>query len=106
MQHHDDLEVDSAFEQNGQVLGTTYVRSSGVLTCFGQLVGGLVIDDGGRAIVHGQVPGNVINNGELELYGQIIGRLIGNLPKNSISSEQIIGSDSSSPPVPSTELTD
>lgn len=106
MKHPDDLEIDSAFEQNGQVLGTTFVRTNGVLTCFGQLVGGLVIDDGGRAIVHGQVSGNVINNGELELYGQIIGRLVGNLPKNSIDSEQIIGSDSKSPPVPPTELAD
>ena len=93
MQHKGDLIVTGEFEQNGQVTGTTFVRDGGNLVCHGQLSGGLIIDSGGEATINGQVSRNVVNHGELWLYGQISGRLVGNAQKNSIGPNQIVGAD-------------
>jgi len=93
MQHLGDLIVDGEHETTGQVTGTTYVRSGGRLIARAQLAGGLIIDAGGVAIVHGQVARNVVNHGTLTLYGQVVGRLIGDTPVNSIGPDQILGDD-------------
>lgn len=93
MQHVGDLVVIDLQEITGQVTGTTYVRSGGTLIARGQLAGGLIIEVGGRATVHGQVSRNVLNHGTLELLGQVSGRVIGNPPINEIRRAQIVGSD-------------
>jgi hypothetical protein len=41
----------------------------------GQITGDLVIDDGGTAEVRGQVCGDVINRGHVEISGMVIGAL-------------------------------
>lgn len=92
-QHEGDLVVTDTWIAKGQVTGTTYVRSGGNLTVHGQLAGGLIIEEGGEATVHGQVARNVINHGRLTLLGQVAGRVIGNLPINSITAYQIVGLD-------------
>lgn len=93
MQHLGDMVIEAEREISGQVTGTTYVRSGGVLVVRGQLSGGLIIDAGGTAIVHGQVSRNVINHGRLILYGQVCGRVVGTFPENAIEPDQIVGSD-------------
>lgn len=93
MQHVGNLEISTAYEQNGQVTGTTYVRTGGRLIARGQLSGGLIIDQGGEAIVHGQVSRNVVNHGTLTLHGQVSGRVLGNPPINPTTPKQIVGDD-------------
>lgn len=97
MQHKGDLIVENYYVQSGQVTGTTIVKSGATLVCHGQLSGGLIIESNARAIIHGQVSRNVINNGLLELYGQVSGKLIGNPPLNKISEHQIAGIDLQTP---------
>ena len=97
MQHKGDLIVTGDLEQNGQVTGTTYVRSGGYLVSNDQLSGGLIVDDGGRTIINGQVSRNVVNNGKIWLYGQISGQCIGNQPENAVGLKQIVGIDSQVP---------
>lgn len=92
-QHVGDLFVEVDQEVGGQVAGTTYVRAGATLIARGQLSGGLIIDRGGRAIVHGQVSRNVINDGELVLHGQVSGRIQGNPPTNELSPDQVVGND-------------
>ncbi len=94
-QHKGDLVVHHDKEISGQVTGTTFVQSGATLVAHGQLAGGLIIETGGRAIVHGQVARNVVNHGQLTVYGQISGPVIGNPPTNaaSLTSDQIVGSD-------------
>ena len=92
-QHVGDLVVTGDYESTDQVTGTTYVRPGGRLIARGQLAGGLIIDAGGEAIVHGQVSRNLINNGRLELRGQVSGRVIGNPPINAVGPDQIVGAD-------------
>ena len=93
MQHLGDLLVDGRRETRGQVTGTTYVRSGGRLIAHGQLAGGLIIEPGGSAIIHGQVSRNVRNEGQLELYGQVVGRILGNPPTNQLGPDQLVGND-------------
>jgi hypothetical protein len=95
MQHVGDLIVQGTQEVSGQVTGTTYVKPGARLVARGQLAGGLIIDAGGHAIVHGQVARNVVNRGSLTLLGQVTGQVVGNPPLNiaSLTSEQIIGVD-------------
>ncbi|MFA4834528.1 MAG: hypothetical protein WC749_00450 [Dehalococcoidia bacterium] len=93
MQHVGDLIVSDNQETFGQVTGTTYVRSGGVLIARGQLSGGLIIEAGGQAIVHSQVSRNVLNHGTLELLGQVSGKVIGNPPINVVRPAQIVGTD-------------
>ncbi|MDE1997191.1 MAG: hypothetical protein KGI75_32125, partial [Rhizobiaceae bacterium] len=57
----------------------------------GQITGGLIIDDGGQADVHGQICRDVINHGSLTLTGQVVGMLHGNRTVNPAGSGQIIG---------------
>lgn len=92
-QHKGDLIVADKMTSKSQVTGTTYVRDGGVLIVHGQLAGGLIIEHGGEAIVHGQVSRNILNSGRLTLFGQVSGRIIGNQPINSISPNQIVGTD-------------
>ncbi|MEN3793171.1 hypothetical protein [Fulvimarina sp. MAC3] len=92
-QHIGDLVVTGEFQQAGQVTGTTYVRAGGRLVAHGQLVGGLVVDKGGNAVLHGQSARNVVNHGDLLLFGQISGRLLGSPPLNTLERGQIIGRD-------------
>lgn len=93
MQHIGELIVDDEREVSGQITGTTYVRAGGKLVSYAQHSGGLIIEPGGDAVVHGQVSRNVMNHGTLELHGQVSGRVIGNQPVNDIQSSQIVGTD-------------
>lgn len=92
-QYKGDLIVNSEIEVRGQVTGLTHVLAGGVLIARGQLSGGLIIDHGGQAIVRGQVSRNVVNNGMLELLGQVSGVVMGNQPINEVTPDQIVGSD-------------
>ena len=92
-QHIGDLIVTGEMVLDGQVTGTTYVRDGSNLIVRGQLAGGLIIDEGGEAYIHGQVSRNVINYGQLTLKGQVVGRIIGNQPVNTIGPNQVVGKD-------------
>ncbi len=85
------LIVDREFTFKGQIAGTTIVRRGGVLHCFGQLMGDLIIEEGGRAVLRGQALKNITNRGELILYGHVAGRVIGNAPQNPVGADQIAG---------------
>jgi hypothetical protein len=93
LQHIGDLSVESEREIRGQVTGTTYVRAGGKLVSHAQHSGGLVIEQGGFAVLHGQSSRNVVNEGTLELYGQVSGRVIGHIPVNALGPDQIVGID-------------
>lgn len=93
MQHIGDLSVEGDCEIRGQVTGTTYVRAGGKLVSHAQHSGGLIIEPGGVAILHGQSSRNVVNQGTFELHGQVSGRVIGNLPVNALRPHQIVGVD-------------
>lgn len=93
MQHKGDLIVTGRHETSGQVTGTTYVKPGGFLIANDQLAGGLIIEAGGKAIVSGQVCRNIVNHGELEITGQIVGRIIGNMPTNQLKPQQLVGND-------------
>ena len=92
-QHIGDLIVTGEMVLDGQVTGTTYVRDGGNLIVRGQLADGLIIDEGGEAYIHGQVSRNVINYGQLTLKGQVVGRIIGNQPVNTLGTNQVVGND-------------
>ena len=92
-QHKGELIVAGRREQHGQVTGTTYVRNGGMLIAHGQLAGGLIVEPGGTAIVHGQVSRNIINDGQLTIYGQVVGSILGNAPTNELKPNQVIGED-------------
>lgn len=93
MQHIGDLTIDGEREVSGQITGTTYVRAGGKLLSHAQHSGGLIIDSGGVVILHGQSSRNILNQGVLELYGQVSGRVIGHLPVNYLGPNQIVGVD-------------
>ena len=93
MQHKGDLIVTAHQQTTGQITGTTYVKSGGVLVAHGQLAGGLIVEEGGEAVIHGQVARNIVNHGTLELLGQVCGRIIGNPPTNQVGADQIAGED-------------
>lgn len=93
MQHIGDLNVEGEREIRGQVTGTTYVRTGGKLVTHAQHSGGLIIEQGGVAILHGQSSRNVVNHGTLELHGQVSGQVIGYPPVNALRSDQIGGVD-------------
>jgi hypothetical protein len=93
MQHIGDLNVEGEREIRGQVTGTTYVRAGGKLVSHAQHSGGLIIEQGGIAILHGQSSRNIVNQGTLELYGQVSGRVIGHQPLNALGPGQIAGVD-------------
>lgn len=92
-QHRGELIVEDYREQHGQVTGTAYVRAGGVLLVHGQLAGGLIVEEGGRAIVHGQCCRNIVNHGSMQVYGQVVGRIIGNPPENVLEPNQVLGND-------------
>lgn len=93
MQHIGDLIVEGEREIAGQVTGTTYVRAGGKLVSHAQHSGGLIIEQGGAAILYGQSSRNVVNEGSFELYGQVSGRVIGRQPVNALDPNQIVGID-------------
>lgn len=90
-QHRGDLIVDSHRVQHGQVTGTAFVKSGAKLICHGQLAGGLIVEAGGYAVIHGQCCRDIQNDGELEVYGQVVGRILGNPPRNLLGPKQVIG---------------
>lgn len=102
MQHLGDLIVTGREEVSGQVTGTIYVRDGGDLILWGQASGGVIIDAGGTATIHGQSSRDVNNEGELTLYGQVSGRVLGNPPVNRLGPNQIVGIEN---PVPFTGIT-
>jgi hypothetical protein len=93
MQHIGDLIVDSEREISGQVTGTTYVRAGGKLLSHAQHSGGLIIEPGGVVVLYGQSSRNILNQGTLELYGQVSGQVIGHSPTNALQPDQIVGMD-------------
>jgi hypothetical protein len=80
MQNFGDILVTAFKELEGQIVGKVRVASGGRLVQRGQIVGGLVIEEGGQAEVHGQICRDVVNNGSLILFGQVVGTLHGNNP--------------------------
>lgn len=93
MQHIGDLIITGEQATRVQVTGTTYVRAGGKLVAHGQLAGGLIVEAGGIAVVHGQVCRDIQNSGRLEVYGQVVGRILGKPPVNEIDRDQVVGND-------------
>jgi hypothetical protein len=77
MAHVGDLVVTSAVVNENDILGITRVRKGGKLVSSGKLTGGLVIDEGGNAVISGQVDRNIVNNGNLVLSGRVTGKILG-----------------------------
>lgn len=93
VQHLDDLVVNGRRETRGRVTGTTLVRPGGTLIAHGQLAGDLIIEPGGSAIIRGQASRTIRNEGHLEVYGQVVGRNVGNPPINQLGPDQLVGND-------------
>jgi hypothetical protein len=91
MQDLGDILVADFREIEGQIIGKIRVASGGRLLQRGQVVGGLIVEEGGQAEVHGQICRDVINNGSLNLIGQVVGTIHGNAPTNTLRSDQVIG---------------
>ena len=60
----------------GQLTSSARVARGVRLIVHGQVAGDVEIDDGGMLELRGQVTGNVVNFGRLELFGQIGGSLL------------------------------
>ena len=67
------------------------MAGGGSLLQHGQLLGDLTIDEGGHAEVYGQICGDVVNNGTLNLFGQVVGNLNGNKSAPTTRIGQIVG---------------
>lgn len=76
-QHIGDLVVTRIMIASNTVTGVTHVRRGGKLVSSGSLLGGLVIDAGGNAVVSGKIGRNVVNDGNFVLSGQVAGRIVG-----------------------------
>jgi hypothetical protein len=76
-QHIGDLVVTGIVVAGNQVTGVTYVKRGGKLVSSGALLGGLVVDAGGSAVVSGQIGRNVLNDGNLVLSGRVAGKILG-----------------------------
>ncbi|MGY5775978.1 hypothetical protein [Rhizobium sp. LEGMi135b] len=76
-QHIGDLVVTKIIVVGNTVTGVTHVKRGGKLIASGGLLGGLIIEAGGNAVVSGQIGRNVINNGNLVFNGQLAGRIVG-----------------------------
>ena len=76
-QHIGDLVVTKIVVASNTVTGVTHVKRGGKLVSSGSLLGGLVIEAGGTAVVSGKRGRNVVNNGNFVLSGQVAGQILG-----------------------------
>lgn len=76
-QHIGDLVVTKIVVASNTVTGVTHVKRCGKLVSSGSLLGGLVIDAGGNAVVSGRIARNVVNDGNFVLSGEVAGRIVG-----------------------------
>ena len=76
-QHIGDLVVTKIVVASNTVTGVTHVKRGGKLVSSGSLLGGLVIEAGGTAVVSGKIGRNVVNNGNFVLSGQVAGQILG-----------------------------
>jgi hypothetical protein len=76
-QHIGDLVVTKIVIASNTVTGVTRVKRGGKLVSSGNLLGGLVIDAGGNAVVSGKIGRNVVNDGNFVLSGQVAGQIVG-----------------------------
>jgi hypothetical protein len=76
-QHIGDLVVTKIVIASNTVTGVTRVKPGGKLVSSGKLLGGLVIEAGGNAVVSGKIDRNVVNDGNFVLNGQVAGRIVG-----------------------------
>lgn len=71
------LTISDDYALHGMVSGDLVVESGGHLQLFGMVTGTLRITDGGSAIIRGMVSKDVLNAGQLEVHGMVIGLDIG-----------------------------
>jgi len=70
-----DMTITQDTKLRGQVIGALRVLDC-TFEHYGQITGKLIIEAGANVILHGQVKGDVINNGgNLNVYGMVLGRL-------------------------------
>lgn len=69
------LTISDDYALRGMVSGDLVVERGGHLRLFGMVTGTLRIADGGSAVIRGMVSKDVLNAGQLEVYGMVIGRL-------------------------------
>jgi hypothetical protein len=70
-----DLLVDDETHVGGMVTGTIRVVRGGALVLDGMCCRDLIIEPGGRAVVRGMVSHDVVNRGEIDVFGMILGEL-------------------------------
>ena len=71
------LVVDRRIELRGIAKDGAKVLPDGRLHCVGTVLGDLVIEPGGEAIISGVVRGNVENNGSIDVHGIVTGKITG-----------------------------
>lgn len=92
-----DLEVDLVVEEeatiNSIIIGNVSVKNNSSLQLYGTVTKNLDIESGSKAFVFGCVNGNITNNGELEIYGEVVGALIDHTGNAFISRKAVVGTN-------------
>lgn len=87
----EDLIIEEETNINATITGNVTVKSSAVMQLYGTITKDLIVDEGSKAYVFGCVNGSIINNGELEVYGEVSGEVIDHTGKAFVSRKAVVG---------------
>lgn len=76
---------------HGQITGDARVAAGARLVLHGQVAGTLTIEEGGSAVIHGMVGRDVVNRGDVDVRGMVIGRLIDESGRAVVAPRAVVG---------------
>lgn len=89
----EDLIVEEEATINATITGKVTVTNNAVVQLYGIVTKDLEIVAGSKAYVFGCVNGNIINSGDLEVYGEVGGEVIDHTGNAFISRKATIGTN-------------
>ncbi len=83
-----DVTLDGDFILHGMITGDVTIGNKSTFILHGMCCKSLIIEQDSRAYIHGTISGNIINNGNLEVYGTVIGNIHTSKTGNTFISPQ------------------
>lgn len=87
----EDIMVEEETTINAIITGNVIVKNNAVLQLYGTVTGDLVVEEGCKAYIFGSVGAKIINNGEIEVYGEVGDEVKDTSGKAFISRKAVIG---------------